>query len=429
MRTAVVAFDTRGGVQPYVALARGLVEAGHPTTVVTHEGFAELVTAHDVPVATVPGDPAAVVAEMATAGGGRRGSAERRRLVREGMRRSTAEVAAGVLRAAEGCDVVLAGVGGALTGRPVAERLGVPFVEAHLQPLGPPTAAFPGVLAPGLPAWTGGPGRRAGHRLTAVALRAVFAGAARQVRAELGLPSRPAAAAARGDGRGGGGVAVYGISPQVVPQPPEWGPRRRVCGYWSLPAAQSWSPPAELVEFLDAGPVPVSIGFGSMPGRDAEATTAVVLAAVRSAGVRAVLLTGWGGLSGAGPGGAALDGGDGVLALASAPHDWLFPRVAAVVHHGGAGTTGAALSAGVPALVVPHGVDQPFWGSRVAFLGAGPQPLPRRRLDAARLSAALVQLTTDAGMRQRAADLGARIRAEEGVAVAVDHLERHALAS
>ncbi|WP_219519744.1 glycosyltransferase [Nonomuraea ceibae] len=118
-------------------------------------------------------------------------------------------------------------------------------------------------------------------------------------------------------------------------------------------------------DFLAAGPAPICIGFGSMVGKDPAALTALVLRAVREARVRAVLLGGWGGLR------RAAEDTDHVIFLEEAPHDRLLPRCAAVVHHGGAGTTGAAFAAGIPSVVVPFGVDQPFWGARARAHGAG----------------------------------------------------------
>ena len=134
------------------------------------------------------------------------------------------------------------------------------------------------------------------------------------------------------------------------------------------------------------------------------------------AGVRAVLLSGWGGLR-------SIEDDD-VFCADAMPHDWLFPRVSAAVHHGGAGTTGAALRAGVPAIVVPFAMDQPFWGSRVEALGAGPTPIPRKRLTAARLADALRKAVTDEAMRARAAEIGELLRAEDGVAEAAACFER-----
>ena len=150
-----------------------------------------------------------------------------------------------------------------------------------------------------------------------------------------------------------------------------------------------------------------------MVGADPAGLAALVTAAVRRAGMRAILLSGWGGL-------ADVAAGDDIVMLDQAPHDWLFPRCAAVVHHGGAGTTGAAVRAGVPAVVVPFGMDQPFWASRVAALGTSPAPIPRPRLTATALATAL-RLTAAPHLRDRAAEIGNRVRAEDGIAAAVGH--------
>lgn len=406
MKIAVIAFDTRGGVQPYVALSLGLQQAGHQVTMITTAGFSDLVTSHGVSLAATTGDAEAAVRELA--GAAELSARERNRFMREQMQTTLGQTTAEVLAAAQGTDLVMAGIGGSLTGRPVAEKLGVPYVDAHVQPLGPPTASFPGPLLPQVPSWLGGFGRRMSHRVTAVVLDAMFGRFTRRVRAELGLPSRPTTTT-------GTATAVYGFSPRVVPQPSEWGRRRLITGYWSLPASPAWSPPADLASFITAGPAPVCIGFGSMSSRDPESLSELAHRAVRRAGVRAVLLSGWGGL--------AATGGDDVFVTADAPHDWLYPQMAAVVHHGGAGTTGAAFSAGVPAVVVPFAVDQPFWASRVATMGTGPTPIPRKRLTEENLGDALRVATTDLSMRRRAADLGTAIRTEDGVANAVHHIE------
>jgi len=157
---------------------------------------------------------------------------------------------------------------------------------------------------------------------------------------------------------------------------------------------------------------PVSVGFGSMTGRDPERITRVVLAALQRAGQRGVLLTGWGGLR-------AVDLPRDVFVADAAPHDWLFPRMAAVVHHGGSGTTAAGLRAGGPAVLVPFGGDQFLWGRRIHALNVGPAPIPRSQLNVERLAAALA-LACDAAARERAVALGERIRAEDGVGRAVE---------
>jgi UDP:flavonoid glycosyltransferase YjiC (YdhE family) len=308
-------------------------------------------------------------------------------------------------------DVVTGGVGGMVVGLSVAEKLGKPFIETQVQPVGAPTGAYPGVLVAG-PRWLGGWGYRLGHQLSELALWMPFRGAMGSARREvLGLTGRPSAA----DGQ----PVLYGFSRHVVPVPAGGDRERRVTGYWFLPAAPTWSPPPGLADFLARGGPVVGIGFGSMVADDPEAVTSLVLGAVRGAGVRAVLVTGWGGLTSHGQ-------ADEVFVADSLPYDWLFPRLTAVVHHGGAGTTGLALRAGVPAIVVPFTVDQPFWGSRVAALGVGPRPIPRKRLTQKGLADALRRTVADEAMRARAAALGDRIRAEDGVAAAVEIFGRFA---
>lgn len=188
-------------------------------------------------------------------------------------------------------------------------------------------------------------------------------------------------------------------------------------GYWFLRTPPGWSPPEPLRRFLEAGEPPVYVGFGSMPNQEPRATFDLILRALEMTGQRGVIYGGWGGLAGE-------TAGDRALVIEGVPHEWLFPRMKAVVHHGGAGTTAAGLRAGVPNVVVPFFGDQPFWGWRVAALGAGPAPIPRRSLTAERLAAAIERAVTDPAIHGRASEIGARLRAEDGVANTVVLIQR-----
>jgi UDP:flavonoid glycosyltransferase YjiC (YdhE family) len=185
-----------------------------------------------------------------------------------------------------------------------------------------------------------------------------------------------------------------------------------VTGFWFLNEPTDWTPPAGLMDFLNAGAPPIYIGFGSMGNRKPEDVTQIVLQALEQTKQRAIVASGWGGLS-------RQQMPNSIYMVDSIPHAWLFPRVAAVVHHGGVGTTAAGLRAGVPSILVPFFGDQPFWGQRVAALGVGPQPIPRKQLSADRLAQAIRIAVTDSTMQQRAAELGKKIQAEDGVARAV----------
>jgi sterol 3beta-glucosyltransferase len=178
-------------------------------------------------------------------------------------------------------------------------------------------------------------------------------------------------------------------------------------GYWFLDRP-GWRPPDELVDFLGVRP-PVSVGFGSMNNMDPEEITTRVLEALRRSDQMGILLTGWGGIGSA-------DLPDEVFKTEGVPYDWLFDRVRAAVHHGGAGTTAASLRAGLPTVVVPFFLDQVFLGRRVTKLGAGPEPVPRKELTSDRIAAAIRRAATDPDMEKRVRLLGEKIRAENGVA-------------
>lgn len=411
MRIAIICNDTRGGVQPYVALGRGLARAGYDVRAVAPAALAWLFTAAQLPVAPLSeGEGGTLQASTAIA---ERGTIATMRFMARTSPALTQAWTRETLAACAGVDLLTGGVGGMVIGLSVAEKLGVPFVPTHLQPVGAPTGDYAGVLLARMPRLLGRPGRRLSHTLSEAALWMPFRGAMMTARREvLGLTGRPRAA----DGQ----PVLYGFSRAVVDVPPGE-PARHVTGYWTGPRDPEWSPPPALAAFLARpGPV-VSIGFGSMASRDAGATAALLRGAARDAGVRAVLLADWGGL-------VAPPDGDDLFVADALPHDWLFPQMRAIVHHGGAGTTGAGLLAGVPSIVVPFAVDQPFWGGRVAALGVGPAPIPRQRLTRERLAAALRRTVTDEAMRERAAALGTRLRAEDGVAVAVAQFARLATA-
>lgn len=415
MNITIIATGSRGDVQPYIALGKGLSAAGHTVRLATHANFEALVTAHDLDFWLVKGDVQAVAqsAEMRERLQDGNFLAIMSRMARE-AERAALDMAEGSLAACHGADLVLGGLGGEYMGMAVAEKLGLPFVPAYLVPF-TPTGAFPSVLAPGLPGWLQGAPNRLTHHLTRQIMWQSLRRADRAARERvLELAGAPfwgpyGSASVRGM------PTLVGISPHVVTKPPDWGNDVHLTGYWFLEAEEAWTPPPALRAFLEAGPPPVYIGFGSMSDRHPEETAALVLAAVTRAGQRAVLMVGWGGMR-------AEDLPASVYMLDAAPHDWLFPRMTAVVHHGGAGTTAAGLRAGVPSLIVPYFGDQPYWGRRVAALGVGPAPIPRKRLTVEKLTAAIETAATDATMRRRAADLGAVIRAEDGVARAAQVL-------
>ena len=218
---------------------------------------------------------------------------------------------------------------------------------------------------------------------------------------------------------------IISCSNFVFPRPADWPPHVHNTGYWFLDGEPDWSPSPELLDFLQKGAPPVYVGFGSV-GDPALAlqTTELVIAALKRSGQRGILATGWHGMS-------KMDTiPEDIFILESAPHTWLFPRMAAVVHHGGAGTTAAGLRAGIPAIIIPYSNDQFAWGRRVYELGVGSKPIPRKKLTAEKLSAA-IQLVLSKEIKAAAIDLGDKIQSEHGAATAariiIDCLEPRAI--
>lgn len=183
--------------------------------------------------------------------------------------------------------------------------------------------------------------------------------------------------------------------------------------------ASSFTPDPELAAFLDNGPPPVYIGFGSIVVDDPNEMTRMIFDAVRLSGVRALVSKGWGGL-----GADALGIPDGVFMLGNVPHDWLFEHVSCVVHHGGAGTTAAGIKAGKPTIVVPFFGDQPFWGAMISRAKAGPDPIPYKELTAEKLADAIKHCLLPDTL-DRATELGQKIREEKGTDVGGQSFHDH----
>lgn len=410
MRILVETLGTRGDVQPYMALALALMARGHEVRLSGPAQYGAMVAARGIDFTPLPAEFLALMdtpeGKAAIAGGS--GFSSGLKLIgqaRPMMRRLLDVEWQGARDFAP--DMMLYHPK-ALGVPHVAEKLGRPALLAVPLPGFTPTAAFPSPL---LPFFTLGPLNRASHALATNGASLLFGKQIRQWRAEaLGLSPRPTRALPPHG-------TLYAYSPLVLPVPPDWGADVAVTGYWFLDHGD-WRPDPALAAFLASGPVPAYIGFGSMPGLDPVAMTETIVAALRRTGQRAVLATGGGALGGA-------DLPDFVHGLAEAPHDRLFPLVSGVVHHGGAGTTGAALRAGRPMAICPFFGDQPFWARRMQALGVAPAPLDRKTLSPDALAAAMTALANPV-LRHRAEDLGQAIRAERGIANAVAFIEARA---
>ncbi|MEW2175984.1 glycosyltransferase [Streptomyces sp. NPDC005406] len=390
MRVVIAAAGSRGDVAPYTGLGVELRRAGYDVVLATTDTFAPLVRDTGLEFRGVPGGT--------RASGGTDG---RRELMRTAATFIT-ELGQGFADVvAEGADLLLLSTTTAPLGWHLAEATGIPSLGVYLQPTAP-TGDFP-------PNVTGSRslGRLANRAAGRFALRMadrVYEQAVAGLRHRLQLPAASATAMRRRQEQANWPV-LHGFSTALVPRPTDWRPGLEVVGNWwpSHDAAERLPPDVE--DFLGAGPRPVLIGFGSMAAGEGERLSEIAVRALRRAGLRGILQAGSAGL--------AADGDD-VLTIGDVPHTLLFPRLAAVAHHGGAGTSAAALRAGVPAVPVPVTADQPFWAGRLAAIGAATDPIPYRALTAERLAESLDHVVRRQAHSRAAARAARHLMTENG---------------
>ncbi len=414
MRALLLTVGSRGDVQPFVALGSRLRAEGHDAVLAAPAMFGDLAAAYSVPF--VPLD-----LEMSEVGAVLSGRHGLRHLMTfcQSMGRRAAGVLPGATQAAQLAAAQLSAADVVVhhpvlpIGQHLAEYLGVPAVVAQPIPALVPTGEFPSAVWPcRLPRFLNRPSYPAARHLTGLWGRRDIARWRRDV---LALPPRRRQRDPLLAPDGTPVTVLHSFSRHVLPRPADWPAYAHVTGYWPLPAEPGWSPPRRLAEFLGRGDPVVYLGFGSMPTPQAERLAAAMVMAISQAGARAVVTS----LS---PELRRLLPASRFLVIKSAPHDWLFPRVHAVVHHGGAGTAAAAVLAGRPQIIWPFGVDQHFWARRLTSLGVAPQALPVRALDGRTLGAAVNRVLTDREIAGRAAELGACVRAEDGLGQAVARL-------
>lgn len=401
----LLAGGTRGDVQPYLALALGLREAGYHVRMATHDRFVGLIEPWGLECVRLADNPSDLFAQT--------GHEQALRFADQPLRTLQAtwrywraarpvyeRLVLSAWQACQNSGAIIIGLP-ALWATHLSDALQIPAIHGLLQPL-TPTCEFPCPLLP-FTVSLGATCNRWSYRIViasiAWAWRAAIASWRETIRLDRSVLQHHVDA-----------PTLYGFSAQVVPRPPDWPAHHDVTGYWFLPPAPNWQPPLDLQRFLEAGDPPIYVGFGSATLRRSSEVANLITRALRDAGLRAVALRGR--FNTAWP--------EQVFAIDDVPHQWLFPRVAVVVHHGGAGTTAAALRAGAPQIVAPESIDHFFWGRRIAALGVGAPPIGPRRFTSEALSEALAHAVHDRATKERAQQLGQVIAAEEGIARAVE---------
>jgi sterol 3beta-glucosyltransferase len=418
MKIAVLAVGSQGDVRPSAALGAGLAAAGHQVRLVTLGAFKRLAVSCGLDFAPVDIDPFEVI--RGDIGQSWMDSADKIHRLIGGFSRAAEDLIERVnddaMAACRGYDALLYNVPLSISGHTVAEALGIPGIPTAAAPYHP-TREFPTLFLPSFPLRAGMVNRISGSVAFQILWQIFRRHMNKWRRSQPNLGRLPVRNPLRGMARDGV-PWLYGFSPSVIPMPADWPPSAAICGYWFTAPDQDWLPPRPLVDFLDAGTKPVYVGFGSMVGSDPEHTVEKVLEAVRRAGVRAIIASGWGGMKHS-------DLPETVFPVESVPHDWLFPRVAAAVHHGGAGTTAAALRAGIPSVVVPYFYDQLFWGLRLHKLGVAPRPVAQKHLTAEGLAAGITSVVDSPEVGARSRLIAGRIAKEDGIAAAVAVVERY----
>ena len=412
----MVAVGSWGDIGPLITRGSGLSKVGYEVLMVTHAAYADDVLNAGLDFAPLSGDPVTIPEGeqgrrwIESGGNGLAFSAHLVSIARPLLMTLLEET----YEACRSCMAIIHTPFASFAPH-VAERIGVPVIVVGQQPV-TRTAAWRAFLAPeSVP--LGSIGNRLSYRLMEQAVWLPFRSQYQRWRRNAGMPlASPFGLADRL--YSGQTPVLYGFSSLVVPSPSDWPPWHRATGYWSAPERSAWSSSDSEVEaFIDAGDPPVFVGFGSMTARNPTHLLTEVVKALRSVGRRGLLATAAGALP------AELEASDMLIAKGFS-HVRALPRVAAAVHHGGAGTVAASLTAGIPTVVVPFFADQVFWGHRVEALGAGPASLPVEKLTAVALAERLHAALESESILVRAAELGANLRKEDGVTTAVELIDR-----
>jgi sterol 3beta-glucosyltransferase len=411
MRITLIAFGTRGDVTPLVALGSRLRAAGHRLQMVTHREFETFVTQHGIGFHPI----GASFQEFVATPEGRRAL---------GVPRNTPLGLTGLFAPFRGCaeavfltswqacadaDAIVASPLASVLAALIAQAKDLPLaVASPIPPLG--SRYLPAPVFPALPL---GPLYNAlTHFLSKVLVRRgaadVLDAWAREARRVTPATNRPVPT-----------LTLVAVSPLLVPRPVDWPDTTQVTGYWFLPNTTARTIPPDVQAFVEAGPPPICLGFGSMADDNPEELRAVVLETLTRLKTRAVVVGGSGGaLLGFGHPGK-------ICEVSFVDYDWLFRKVSVVVHQGGAGTAAFCLTSGVPQVVVPYCLDHTFWAWRLRELGVAPPSIKRHRLTAAAMSDAVRRAVENPSFRTRAVEVASKISAENGLERAVQLLESH----
>jgi len=420
MKITIVTVGTRGDVEPFVALGEGLKNSGHSVKIATHAMFEGVVKQHGLHFSAVSGNVHEVINSEE---GGKALNKDKNTIalalhLRDSAKPLVVNALREIAEACKGADHIICTPVTLHISFFVAREFSIPLSIGSVNPVGP-TRYYHNLIFPATPQWWPGLARSiynvASHvivdKLVWMAQRPLLNKAWKEVFSAtlpLGEPLTPAF-------KKRPPLVLYGYSKFILPKPADWIETQQVTGYWFIKTSHEWQTPQMLEDFINSGKAPVYIGFGSMNNAQHKkgALKNLILETIKQSGQRAVILN------------QGLDLNinelpENIFATDPIPFSYLFPKMAAVIHHGGAGTTAAGLKAGAPSIITPVINDQRFWAWRVEQCGVGPKPIPWSKLSVKNLSKTIQIATSDLTIKNKATEMGNRILEEEGVLTAVD---------
>lgn len=412
-RIVMLTYGTRGDVEPFVALGVGLREAGYKLRIVgpaAYAGLAESRKLEFVPIEGNPDDLARALSDQAGLNWIRMMTRVTQHVIP--LVKSAIRTIQSAVREA---DLILHSFLMTDAGHTFASMQRVPDISAQFFPIFLSTTAFPAVALPDLP--LGKRYRRASHTL----INGVFRYGSRLMYRILrgSIPAAPDLAPWPFQAKNGARTPIlFAYSAHILPRPSDWPSNAHISGYWQLPVQPEWAPDRDLVHFLESGEAPIYFGPGSVRTEKLLDLVRIVVKSARAHGQRVLLNLAPDTLS------ADLKGAD-VYTMQGVPHSWLFPKMRFILHHGGAGTTGAAATAGIPNTAVPFTSDQAFWARRIQQLGLGPKAPPARKLTAGNLQGIFEDVLSKPTYQEQAEVIKEYLRKEDGVTTAIGIIQEH----
>ncbi|MBD8498304.1 glycosyltransferase [Paenibacillus arenosi] len=416
MRIIMLTIGTRGDVQPFVALGVGLQKRGYEVVIATSSHFESFVLKQGIGFSPIRAD----YMKLTESEEGKRMLGNNPLEILKQMKKliypMITQMLEDIWAASQHADVLIYHPK-VIGGYDIAQKRGIPAFIAHPTPIIAPTGDFTNPILPISISnrWL----NEKSYVLNRLFLLS-FMGIMNKWRREtLNLPARSIFTNDLSiEGRAV--PILYGCSPATVPYNPKWGEQVCMEGYWLLQGEDDWKPSRALVSFLENGSAPIVISFSSMPLKQPDNVLSMLKQALKQTGQRAIILTGSSGMQNH-----ANDMDENILYVQEAPHSWLFPLSAGVIHHGGAGTTAAAVKAGKPMTICPFSGDQPFWARRMHELGVSTPTLLEKQMTAERFAEAIYSLVNSLELNNKAASLSEKVNQERGVERTIDFVDRH----